>query len=33
VAVNTEDPYAFDGEDIDPQETTEWVESLDAVVD
>jgi len=33
VAVNTEDPYASDREDIDPEETTEWVESLDAVVD
>ncbi|MGK0716292.1 pyruvate dehydrogenase (acetyl-transferring), homodimeric type [Leucobacter sp. W1153] len=33
MAVNTEDPYASDREDIDPEETTEWVESLDAVVD
>lgn len=33
MAVNTQDPYASDGPDIDPQETAEWVESLDQVVD
>jgi len=33
VAVNTEDPYAHEHNDIDPTETAEWVESLDAVVD
>ena len=33
MAVNTEDPYAPESNDIDPQETSEWVESLDAVVD
>ena len=33
MAVNTEDPYATDREDIDPEETTEWVDSLDAVFD
>jgi len=33
VAVNTEDPYAPESDDIDPDETAEWVESLDAVVD
>ncbi|MBO1902839.1 pyruvate dehydrogenase (acetyl-transferring), homodimeric type [Leucobacter weissii] len=32
MAVNTEDPYAPDSDDIDPDETAEWVESLDAVV-
>ncbi len=33
MAVNTEDPYAPDSDDLDPQETSEWVESLDAVVE
>ena len=33
MAVNTEDPYAPESNDIDPQETSEWVESLDAVLD
>ena len=33
MAVNTEDPYASDRDDIDPEETTEWIDSLDAVVD
>ncbi|NLA64903.1 MAG: pyruvate dehydrogenase (acetyl-transferring), homodimeric type [Leucobacter sp.] len=33
MAVNTEDPYAPDSDDIDPSETAEWIESLDAVVD
>lgn len=33
MAVNTEDPYAHEHNDIDPTETAEWVESLDAVVD
>lgn len=33
MAVNTEDPYAPESDDIDPDETAEWVESLDAVVD
>ncbi len=33
MAVNTEDPYAPESDDIDPAETAEWVESLDAVVD
>ena len=33
MAVNTEDPYAPDSDDLDPTETAEWVESLDQVVD
>ena len=33
MAVNTEDPYAPESNDVDPGETAEWVESLDAVVD
>ncbi|MDI6024269.1 pyruvate dehydrogenase (acetyl-transferring), homodimeric type [Leucobacter sp. UT-8R-CII-1-4] len=33
MAVNTEDPYAPESDDIDPAETGEWVESLDAVVE
>ncbi|MBK0418136.1 pyruvate dehydrogenase (acetyl-transferring), homodimeric type [Leucobacter sp. CSA1] len=33
MAVNTQDPYAPDQDDLDPQETAEWKESLDAVVD
>ncbi|WP_053353121.1 pyruvate dehydrogenase (acetyl-transferring), homodimeric type [Leucobacter musarum] len=33
MAVNTQDPYAPDNNDQDPQETAEWRESLDAVVD
>ena len=33
MAVNTEDPYAPESNDIDPAETGEWVESLDAVVE
>ncbi len=33
MAVNTEDPYAPDSDDLDPAETAEWVESLDQVVD
>ena len=33
MAVNTEDPYAPESDDIDPSETAEWVESLDAVVE
>ncbi len=33
LAVNTQDPYAPDNNDQDPQETAEWRESLDAVVD
>src|SRR5690606_33094680 len=33
LAVNTQDPYAPDQDDIDPQETAEWRESLDAVVE
>ncbi|WP_449277407.1 pyruvate dehydrogenase (acetyl-transferring), homodimeric type [Leucobacter sp. GX24907] len=33
MAVNTEDPYAPDQDDLDPQETAEWKESLDAVVE
>lgn len=33
MAVNIQDPYAPDQEDIDPSETAEWVESLDGVVD
>ena len=32
VAVNTQDPYAPDAEDIDPDETREWRESLDGLV-
>ncbi|TDP90151.1 pyruvate dehydrogenase E1 component [Leucobacter luti] len=33
MAVNTQDPYAPDSDDMDPQETAEWRESLDAVVE
>ncbi len=33
MAVNTEDPYAPESNDVDPGETAEWVDSLDAVVD
>ncbi len=33
MAVNTEDPYAPESNDIDPEETGEWVESLDAIVE
>ncbi|WP_336659470.1 pyruvate dehydrogenase (acetyl-transferring), homodimeric type [Leucobacter sp. USHLN153] len=33
MAVNTQDPYARDNNDQDPQETAEWRESLDAVVE
>ena len=33
MAVNTEDPYAPDRDDLDPQETSEWIESLDSVVE
>ncbi|WP_200328953.1 MULTISPECIES: pyruvate dehydrogenase (acetyl-transferring), homodimeric type [unclassified Leucobacter] len=33
MAVNTQDPYASGNEDQDPQETAEWRESLDAVVE
>ena len=33
MAINTEDPYAPDRSDIDPVETAEWVESLDAIVE
>ena len=32
VAVNDQDPYSFSEMDSDPTETTEWRESLDAVV-
>jgi pyruvate dehydrogenase E1 component len=32
VAVNDQDPYSFNEMDSDPTETTEWRESLDAVV-
>ncbi|MGR4009679.1 pyruvate dehydrogenase (acetyl-transferring), homodimeric type [Leucobacter sp. 1207-22] len=32
MAVNTQDPYAPDHEDVDPAETAEWRDSLDAVV-
>jgi len=32
VAVNDQDPYSFHHMDSDPQETTEWNQSLDAVV-
>jgi pyruvate dehydrogenase E1 component len=32
VAVNDQDPYSFNTMDSDPTETTEWRESLDAVV-
>ena len=32
VAVNTQDPYAPDYDDSDPQETAEWKESLDGLV-
>ena len=30
--VNTQDPYAPDHDDLDPQETAEWRESLDDLV-
>lgn len=33
VAVNTQDPYSQDHEDMDPAETAEWRESLDGVVE
>ncbi|MGO1538255.1 MAG: pyruvate dehydrogenase (acetyl-transferring), homodimeric type [Leucobacter sp.] len=33
MAVNTQDPYASDQDDQDPQETAEWIESLDGVVE
>ena len=33
MAVNTQDPYAPDHDDVDPEETSEWRESLDALVD
>ena len=33
VAVNTQDPYAPDHDDMDPEETAEWRESLDDLVD
>ena len=33
MAVNTQDPYSEDYVDTDPQETAEWKESLDAVID
>ncbi|KUF07020.1 pyruvate dehydrogenase (acetyl-transferring), homodimeric type [Leucobacter sp. G161] len=33
MAVNTQDPYSQDHEDMDPAETAEWRESLDGVVD
>ncbi|MBC9944936.1 pyruvate dehydrogenase (acetyl-transferring), homodimeric type [Leucobacter sp. cx-328] len=32
MAVNTQDPYAPDHDDVDPAETAEWRDSLDAVV-
>ena len=32
MAVNDQDPYSFHQMDSDPQETTEWKDSLDAVV-
>ncbi|HEV8013763.1 MAG TPA: pyruvate dehydrogenase (acetyl-transferring), homodimeric type, partial [Pontimonas sp.] len=32
MAVNDQDPYSFNEMDSDPTETTEWRESLDAVV-
>ena len=33
MTVNDQDPYSVTNSDIDPQETAEWTESLDAVVD
>ena len=33
MAVNIQDPYSEDYVDTDPQETAEWKESLDAVID
>lgn len=33
MAVNTEDPYAPESDDLDPEETAEWIASLDAIVD
>ena len=33
MAVNTQDPYAPDQDDLDPEETAEWVESLDGLVE
>src|SRR5699024_10186726 len=33
MAVNTQDPYAPDHDDHDPEETAEWIESLDGVVE
>ena len=33
MTVNDQDPYSFTNIDTDPQETSEWIESLDAVVD
>ncbi|GAA2843323.1 pyruvate dehydrogenase E1 component [Leucobacter komagatae] len=33
MAVNTQDPYSQDHEDMDPAETAEWRESLDGVVE
>ncbi|MFC4223615.1 pyruvate dehydrogenase (acetyl-transferring), homodimeric type [Lysinibacter cavernae] len=31
MAVNNQDPYSVDNTDVDPQETAEWKESLDAL--
>ncbi len=33
MTVNDQDPYSVTNNDVDPQETAEWTESLDAVVD
>jgi pyruvate dehydrogenase E1 component len=33
LTVNDQDPYSVSNNDVDPQETAEWTESLDAVVD
>ncbi|MCU1438825.1 MAG: pyruvate dehydrogenase (acetyl-transferring), homodimeric type [Naasia sp.] len=33
MSVNDQDPYSVDGTDPDPQETAEWTESLDALVE
>lgn len=33
MVVNTQDPYAPEHDDQDPQETSEWIESLDGVVE
>ena len=33
MAVNTQDPYAPDHDDVDPEETAEWRESLDDLVE